>query len=111
VSYDQWKASGAEFPGDFAEPQDEDDMDEHDQQRLEEIQAWLAGATAKELRFLELKLRSARERLEAEAREVLRELEGKEPKAPRAPRKDKGIARVRSPRIEASQPLPADVEF
>lgn len=81
------------------------------QSRAEEMQEWLDGATPKELRFLEVKLRAARERLEAEAREVLRELEGKEPKTPRAPRKDKGIARIRSPRIEVSQPLPADVEF
>lgn len=78
--------------------QEDDDMEEH---RLADIQAWLDGATAKELRFLATKLRTACDRVanEAEltareAKETLRVLAGQESaKAPRAPRSDKGTHR------------------
>lgn len=109
-SYDSWKCSGADYPGDDQrehdpnEREDEYDMSDNtvDKVQGEDVQAAILTikyASARELRMLTAAVSNRRDQLERELKAELSEL-GNVDKAPRspnkAPRSDKGKPRAKA---------------
>jgi hypothetical protein len=91
LTYDQWKCSGGDYPGDCEPEYDEDDDMEH-VDNVQDAIAIIKDSNARELRLLTAAVSARREQLERELKAELSEL-GNVDKAPRAPRSDKGKPR------------------